>query len=72
MLFGGLFSSYVFLRLGADYPWPVHELDVWPGFVNTFVLIASSVTVVFAWASLKMRQYQRFQHRHGLPPSSVL
>ena len=23
MLFGGLFSSYIFLRVGADYPWPV-------------------------------------------------
>src|SRR6187549_127415 len=65
MLFGGLFSSYVFLRIGADYPWPVHELDVWPGFVNTFVLIASSVTVVFSWAFLKMRQYQRFRMAMG-------
>jgi len=57
MLFGGLFSSYVFLRLGADYQWPFHELVVWPGFVNTMVLIASSVTVVAAWASLKARRY---------------
>jgi heme/copper-type cytochrome/quinol oxidase subunit 3 len=61
MLFGGLFSAYVFLRLGADYPWPVHELTIWPGFVNTLVLIASSVTVVFAWAFLKMRQYRHYQ-----------
>ena len=22
MLFGGFFSAYVFLRLGADFPWP--------------------------------------------------
>src|SRR6187549_2827537 len=57
MLFGGLFSSYVFLRLGADFPWPFHELKVWPGFVNTMVLIASSVSVVAAWASLKARRY---------------
>jgi len=61
MLFGGLFSSYVFLRIGADYPWPVHELGVIPGFINTFVLIFSSVTVVFAWAYLKMRQYAKYQ-----------
>ena len=61
MLFGGLFSSYIFLRLGADYPWPVHELDVLPGLINTFVLIFSSVTVVFAWAFLKMRQYRKYQ-----------
>ncbi len=61
MLFGGLFSSYVFLRIGADYPWPVHELAVAPGLTNTFVLIASSVTVVFAWAFLKMRQYAKYR-----------
>ena len=57
MLFGGLFSSYIFLRVGADYPWPVHELNVTLGCVNTVVLIASSVSVVWAWAALKMRKF---------------
>jgi len=57
MLFGGLFSAYIFLRVGADYPWPVHDLDVTLGFVNTVVLIASSVTVVMAWAMLKLRKF---------------
>ncbi len=61
MLFGGLFSSYVFLRVGADYPWPVRELGVLPGLINTIVLIASSVTVIFAWAFLKMRQYAKYK-----------
>lgn len=61
MLFGGFFSAYVFLRLGADYPWPERTLPVLPGLINTFVLIASSVTVVFAWASLKLRNWRRFQ-----------
>ncbi|MES2709555.1 MAG: cytochrome c oxidase subunit 3 [Verrucomicrobiota bacterium] len=61
MLFGGLFSSYVFLRIGADFPWPFHELKVLPGFINTMVLIASSVTVVAAWASLKARRYGWYQ-----------
>lgn len=61
MLFGGFFSAYIFLRLGADYPWPERTLPVVPGLINTFVLIASSVTVVFAWASLKMRQWGMFQ-----------
>ena len=56
MLFGGLFSSYIFLRVGADYPWPVHELNVTLGFINTLVLIGSSVTVLLAWASLKLRK----------------
>lgn len=61
MLFGGFFSSYVYLRLGADYPWPERALPVLPGLINTFVLIFSSVTVVFAWASLKLRKWGMFQ-----------
>ena len=61
MLFGGLFSGYVFLRIGADYPWPERTLPVLPGLINTFILILSSVTVVFAWASLKMRKWVQFQ-----------
>jgi len=65
MLFGGFFSAYVFLRVGADYPWPERALPVIPGLVNTFVLIASSVTVVFAWASLKLRKWRHFQAYMG-------
>ncbi|MCW1914629.1 cytochrome c oxidase subunit 3 [Luteolibacter sp. GHJ8] len=65
MLFGGFFSAYIFLRLGADYPWPERTLPVLPGLINTFVLIASSVTVVFAWASLKLRQWGKFQAYMG-------
>jgi heme/copper-type cytochrome/quinol oxidase subunit 3 len=61
MLFGGLFSGYVFLRIYADYPWPERTLPVLPGLINTFVLIGSSVTVVFAWVSLKLGQWRKFQ-----------
>lgn len=61
MLFGGLFSAYIFLRVGADYPWPVHDLDVTLGFWNTIVLIASSVTIVMAWASLKLRKFGQYK-----------
>ena len=57
MLFGGLFSAYIFLRVGADYPWPVHDLDVTLGFINTVVLISSSVTVLMALAMLKLRKF---------------
>ncbi|MEO5917864.1 MAG: cytochrome c oxidase subunit 3 [Luteolibacter sp.] len=66
MLFGGFFSAYVFLRIGADYPWPERTLPVLPGLINTFVLIGSSVTVVFAWASLKLRNWRNFQIFMGI------
>jgi heme/copper-type cytochrome/quinol oxidase subunit 3 len=66
MLFGGFFSAYIFLRLGADFPWPERTLPVLPGLINTFVLIGSSVTVVFAWAALKMRQWGKFQLYMGI------
>jgi cytochrome c oxidase subunit 3 len=62
MLFGGLFSGYVFLRLGAlpGY-WPHGLLYVPVGTANTAILIASSVTVVFAWAFLKIRNFTMYR-----------
>ncbi len=74
MLFGGLFSAYVFLRVGArpgiDVPWPegidVHGKFIWLGFANTLVLIGSSVFVVMAWAQLKLRRWRAFQGYMGL------
>jgi len=67
MLFGGLFSAYVFLRVGAlpGY-WPHGFLNVPVGFVNTLVLIGSSVTVVLAWASLKMRRFTQYKIWMGI------
>jgi heme/copper-type cytochrome/quinol oxidase subunit 3 len=56
MLFGALFSTYILLRVGAA-EWPKGELSVPLGAVNTVILIASSVTMVMAWASLKMGQF---------------
>ena len=61
MLFGGFFSAYVYLRMGADYPWPERTLPVLPGLINTFILIGSSVTVVFAWVALKLGNWRQFQ-----------
>ena len=57
MLFGALFSSYVLLRVGADsWPHGYDLLNVPLAMLNTFVLIGSSVTVVMAWASLKLNE----------------
>src|SRR5436189_3244767 len=61
MLFGGLFSAYIFLRLDAPPGvWPHGLLNVPVGTMNTAILIMSSVTVVLAWAALKMRRYRAY------------
>lgn len=76
MLFGGLFSAYIFLRIGAP---------VWPGMIgdhlytsgaeilsvplatlNTMILIASSVTMVMSWASLMMDNFAKYKMYMGL------
>jgi cytochrome c oxidase subunit III len=56
MLFGALFSTYIILRMGAP-EWPHGELNVVLGTINTVILIASSVTMVMAWASLKLNEW---------------
>ena len=62
MLFGGLFSAYIFLRLDAQPGyWPHGLLNVPVGTFNTAILIVSSVTVVLAWAALKMRKFGRYK-----------
>ena len=53
MLFGALFSSYILLRVGAD-AWPHGLLNVPIGMFNTTVLITSSITMVLAWANMKL------------------
>jgi heme/copper-type cytochrome/quinol oxidase subunit 3 len=58
MLFGALFSSYVLLRVGAaTWPHGADILNVPLATLNTMVLITSSVTMVMAWASLKMGRF---------------
>ena len=69
MLFGALFSTYIILRTGA-VEWPHGELNVWLGMANTFILIASSVTMVMAWASLKLNEVPK--HRLYLIATVVL
>ena len=58
MLFGALFSTYIILRVGAP-EWPHGELNVWLGAINTVILICSSVTMVMAWAQLKMHNFAK-------------
>ncbi|HXI14141.1 MAG TPA: cytochrome c oxidase subunit 3 [Thermoanaerobaculia bacterium] len=55
MLFGALFSSLILLRTGAPtWPHGWELLNVPLATLNTFILISSSVTVILAWASLRL------------------
>ena len=67
MLFGSLFSSYALLRSGATtWPRQWEVLNVPLAALNTVVLIASSVTMVLAWVSLKNRNVSRYRLFMGL------
>ena len=62
MLFGGLFSAYVFLRFAApegDFDYWGSKLNVPMATFNTVMLITSSVTMIMSWASLRMKQFDK-------------
>ena len=62
MLFGAIFTAYIFVRLGADDgTWPDHIQNVWYGFANTCILITSSITMVWAWVALKERKFNTYR-----------
>ena len=69
MLFGALFSSYVLLRTGAPagtWHYGREFLNVPLATLNTVLLIASSVTMVMSWASLKLNDFKKFRMYMGL------
>jgi heme/copper-type cytochrome/quinol oxidase subunit 3 len=69
MLFGGLFSAYVFLRMAApdgDFAYWASKLNIPMATFNTLVLITSSMTMLMSWASLKMKDLQKFKMYMGL------
>jgi cytochrome c oxidase subunit 3 len=66
MLFGGLFSAYVLLRVGAlPGEWPHGWLDVRFGTLNTIILALSAITTLLAWAACKVRDFGKFRFFHG-------
>ena len=69
MLFAGLFSAYVLIRTGSS-GWPQHDRPVVLGAINTAILIASSMTMVLAWAALKTRDWAA--HRRHLALTILL
>ncbi|MBL8013880.1 MAG: heme-copper oxidase subunit III [Candidatus Omnitrophica bacterium] len=62
MLFGSLISSYIILRTGSA-SWPVGStiLNVPMATINTMILISSSISIVYAWASLKNNDLKKFR-----------
>ncbi|HTX21021.1 MAG TPA: cytochrome c oxidase subunit 3 [Candidatus Aquilonibacter sp.] len=66
MLFGGLFSAYVLLRVGADPgTWPHGWQNVTQGTINTLVLALSAITTLMAWVACKVRQFGKFKFFHA-------
>lgn len=62
MLFGGLFSAYILLRVGAPpETWPHGWLNVTLGTINTIILALSAVTTLLAWTACRMRLFDRFK-----------
>jgi cytochrome c oxidase subunit III len=67
MLFGGLFSAYIFLRTGATvWPHGWEILNIPLATVNTIVLISSSVTMVLSWAALMTKDFTKYRRYMGL------
>jgi cytochrome c oxidase subunit 3 len=67
MLFGAIFTAYLFVRLGADDgAWPDHIQNVWLGLTNTILLLTSSITMVWAWVALKERKFNTYRLALGL------
>ena len=66
MLFGGLFSAYVLLRVGAPEGfWPHGWLSVTLGTTNTLILAFSAITTLLAWVACKVGDFGKFKFFHG-------
>ena len=68
MLFGGLFSAYIMLRL-SDPNWANYgqsALNIPLATLNTAILITSSITMVMSWVSLKLNDIKKYSFYMGL------
>ena len=68
MLFGGLFSAYILLRVGSPV-WPPSgetHLNIPLATLNTFNLILSSWTIVKSWIALKENNIKSFKIFMGI------
>ena len=68
MLFGGLFSAFILLRVGSPV-WPPSgetHLNIPLATLNTFNLILSSWTIVKSWVALKENDIKGFKMFMGI------
>jgi cytochrome c oxidase subunit 3 len=66
MLFGGLFSAYVLLRVGSEPGmWPHGWQNLTLGTINTIVLALSAITTLMAWVACKVRDFGKFKFFHA-------
>ena len=68
MLFGGLFSAYILLRVGSPV-WPPSgetHLNIPLATINTFNLILSSWTIVKSWIALKENDLKGYKTFMGI------
>lgn len=67
MLFGGLFSAYILLRVGAEPGmWPHGWQNLTLGTINTIVLALSAITTLMAWVACKVREFGKFKFFHAI------
>lgn len=66
MLFGGLFSAYILLRVGSEPGmWPHGWQNLTLGTINTIVLALSAITTLMAWVACKVRDFGKFKFFHA-------
>jgi cytochrome c oxidase subunit III len=66
MLFGGLFSAYVLIRVGTPPgEWPHGWQNVTLGTINTLALALSAITTLMAWVACKVGQFGKFKLFHA-------
>ena len=73
MLFGGLFSAYVLLRVGSPEGfWPHGWLSVTLGTVNTLILALSAITTLLAWVACKVNELGKLALQPATVPNRCL
>jgi cytochrome c oxidase subunit 3 len=72
MVFGAFFTAYFFIRIAQGDPWPAPgtTLPVSVAFVNTLILVSSSMTM--HWAQTSIKKNNRFGLKAGILTTFLL